>query len=1219
MAMQFTEDQQRAIRLRDRNILVSAAAGSGKTAVLVERILSLVSGPDDGTDIDRLLVVTFTNAAAAQMRERIEQALSQRAQQEPDNARLQRQLVLLHNAQITTIDSFCLYLIRNHFNDIGLDPDFRTADEGERRLLCQDVLKELLEEKFAQADGEFLHCVECFVPGGREEGLEELILQIYEFSMSCPWPEEWLESHRTDYDTDTVEALTAAPWFGQLLRIVQTTLASCQKKTEDTIRLCEEPGGPYMYLPALKEDLEQIGLLARTLPDGAGGRDEALQSAEDVRALFEGMNRLSFAKLTPKRDMSVLTQKRELAKRNREQVKKSLLSLREDCFGRSLPGYLADMEKAAPALRALVDLVLDFKRRFDAKKREKNLLDFSDMEHMALEILLDRREDGTVCPSRTALEYREHFREILVDEYQDSNLVQELLLQSISGEEDGRFDRFMVGDVKQSIYKFRLARPEIFMEKFGRYQKDGTSCARVDLKQNFRSRREVTDCVNEVFSRLMHAEVGGVEYDEDAALSPAAVYPSAPQETDGDSLASPYEPELLLALTQESGAAAREQEARMIAARIHELAGSFLLRDEKTGGLRKASYGDMVILLRTAAGWDDRFKKVLEEEGIPVHVASRTGYFSAREVQDTLNFLRVLNNPLQDIPLFGVLHSPVGGFSDEQIAMLRAGEERQKRRLYDCLRLTAEGAQEEGLARQCRDFLELLERFRAYAVYLSIHSLLERFLGETGYLLTVSAMPGGDQRRRNVEMLLSMAERFEKTSYFGLFHFIRYIEQLEKYEVDYGEAGGLDENADTVRIMSIHKSKGLEFPICFVAGLSKQFNRRDVRQPVLMDMDLGLAIDCIDPSLRTRRVTLKKNVLSQKLYRDSMGEELRVLYVAMTRAEEKLILTGQVNPEKAEEEGGAPGPLEARCFLDLVLPVWRETDRAIRRVEPQEVESADTVRFIREEAKRQRLCLEQLSEGTQEEGRAFLERIQTPYAHENLAELFVKTTVSELKMAGIREQEEEEGVHLFEEAPAVPYLPRFIQEREENVGGALRGSAYHRLLELFDFGEKDPAAWTRQEVQTLLEEKMQERTLSREYGKVIQPAKIVQFLHSSLARRMCRAQAAGQLFKEQPFVLGIAADQLKEELPEEETVLIQGIIDVYFEEDGQLVVADYKTDAVDQAEELVRRYRIQLEYYAQALERLTGKPVKEKILYSFALAKEILLSGEGAAALPEGK
>ena len=338
MAMQFTEDQQRAIRLRDRNILVSAAAGSGKTAVLVERILSLVSGPDDGTDIDRLLVVTFTNAAAAQMRERIEQALSQRAQQEPDNVRLQRQLVLLHNAQITTIDSFCLYLIRNHFNDIGLDPDFRTADEGERRLLCQDVLKELLEEKFAQADGEFLHCVECFVPGGREEGLEELILQIYEFSMSCPWPEEWLESHRTDYDTDTMEALTAAPWFGQLLRIVQTTLVSCQKKTEDTIRLCEEPGGPYMYLPALREDLEQIGLLARTLPDGAGGREEALQGAEDVRALFEGMNRLSFAKLAPKRDMSVLPQKRELAKRNREQVKKGMLSLREDCIGRSLPG-----------------------------------------------------------------------------------------------------------------------------------------------------------------------------------------------------------------------------------------------------------------------------------------------------------------------------------------------------------------------------------------------------------------------------------------------------------------------------------------------------------------------------------------------------------------------------------------------------------------------------------------------------------------------------------------------------------------------------------------------------------------------------------------------------------------------------------------------------------------------------------------------------------------
>lgn len=1204
MAMQFTEDQQRAIRLRDRNILVSAAAGSGKTAVLVERILGLVSDPDSGTDIDRLLVVTFTNAAAAQMRERIEQALSKRAQLEPDNAHLQRQLVLLHNAQITTIDSFCLYLIRNHFNDIGLDPDFRTADEGERRLLCQDVLKELLEEKFAQADEDFLHCVECFVPGGREEGLEELIWQIYEFSMSCPWPEEWLESHRTDFDVRTGEALTAAPWFDQMIRIVRTTLTFCQKKTEDTIRLCEAPDGPYMYLPALREDLEQIGRLIRMLPDGA---------------LFEEMKCLSFAKLAVKKDASVLPQKRELAKKNREQVKKSLLSLKEDCFGLPLQGYLADMEKAAPALRALVDLTLDFKRRFDEKKREKNLLDFSDMEHMALEILLERREDKTVCPSRTALEYREHFREILIDEYQDSNLVQELLLQSISGEDDGRFDRFMVGDVKQSIYKFRLARPEIFMEKFGLYQQDGTSCVRVDLQENFRSRREVTDCVNDVFSRIMHADVGGVEYDEKAALSPAAVYPAAPQEADKDRTASPYEPELLLALTQDSGAAAREQEARMIAARIREMAGRLWIRDEKTGGLKKASYGDMVILLRTTAGWDDRFKKVLEEEGIPVHVASRTGYFSAREVQDTLNFLRVLNNPLQDIPLFGVLHSPVGGFLDEQIAMLRAGEERQKCRLYDCLRMTAEtgDSQEEGLAGQCRDFLALLERFRAYAVYLPIHSLLERFLEETGYLLTVSAMPGGDQRRRNVEMLLSMAERFEKTSYFGLFHFIRYIEQLEKYDVDYGEAGGLDENADTVRIMSIHKSKGLEFPICFVSGLSKPFNRRDIRQPVLLDMDLGLATDCIDPALRTKRSTLKKNVLSQKLYRDSMGEELRVLYVAMTRAEEKLILTGQIHPEKTEEEGNVSDPLEARCFLDLVLPVWKETERTVRQVWPQETESAGTVRFLQEEALRQQLLTQPIPEEIREEGRAFLERVRTPYAHENLADLFVKTTVSELKMAGIREQEEETA-HLFEQADVVPYLPRFIQEREDSAGGALRGSAYHRLLELFPFEEKqDPAAWTLQQVQQILEKQVQKHTLSREYGKVIQPARIVRFLHSSLARRMCRAQAAGQLFREQPFVLGLSANQLKKELPEEETVLIQGIIDVYFEEDGQLVVADYKTDAVRQPEELVRRYRIQLEYYAQALERLTGKPVKEKILYSFALAKEILLSDQEPGFLSE--
>ncbi len=490
-------------------------------------------------------------------------------------------------------------------------------------------------------------------------------------------------------------------------------------------------------------------------------------------------------------------------------------------------------------------------------------------------------------------------------------------------------------------------------------------------------------------------------------------------------------------------------------------------------------------------------------------------------------------------------------------------------------------------------------------------------LEETGYLYTVSAMPGGSQRRANVEMLLSRAEGFEQTSYSGLFHFIRYIEQMEKYHVDYGETGTLDENADVVRIMSIHKSKGLEFPVCFVSGLSKRFNRQDTRQPLLMDMDMGLALDWVDPVARTRRSTLKKNVLARKLLEESMGEELRVLYVAMTRAAEKLILTASCKEEKAPDNAaeGAGQPcafsptrlMEAASFYELVLPAWQAAGRPVHCVR--------TADFVREELSvlsqrsnaRQRLALSEPGRYLEtEECYSLTERIRQQYAHENLAELFVKTTVSELKKAGMQE-EAENGASLFPEEEVIPYLPRFVRDKEEGSTGTLRGSAYHRFLELFPFERKETADWTVEEIGTVLEEKAQSGALSREFFPVINPGKVQRFLQSGLAARMRRAQLSDRLWREQPFVLGISADQLKETLPAGETVLIQGIIDVFFEEDGELVVADYKTDAVKEAWELVARYRVQLAYYAQALERLCGKRVKQRIIYSFALGEEIVL------------
>lgn len=1268
MGMKFTEDQQRVIDLRNCNILVSAAAGSGKTAVLVERIVELVSGSGcdsaRAVDIDRLLIVTFTNAAAAQMRERITKALSDRVEAEPDNEHIKKQLMLIHNAKIMTIHSFCLYLIKNHFNDIGLDPDFRTADEGEIRLLKQEVLSELLEEQFALGRQEFTDCVEYFAYDGREKWLEELIERLYTFSGSYPFPEKWLRQHRMDYHVETFEELVKTEWFAGMMQEISALLQECKEQEKAALKVCEEPDGPYFYAVALEQDQELLAGLEQELASVVQTASEPEQSvasaemdssvAKDAfEALAARVQGISYARMAPKKDDSVSAEKRELVKAMRERVKSLLGTLSEKYFVSGPKQWLAECRQADAALCELVDLALLFGERLTEKKREKNLLDFEDMEHLALQILLKEEENGQMVPSDTALEYREQFVEILIDEYQDSNLVQEFLLQSISGEDDGRFNRFMVGDVKQSIYKFRLARPELFLEKFATYQKEDGNCVRVDLKQNFRSRHEVTDCVNDLFLQLMHRELGGVEYDADAALYPAAQFPEADgeaadarekdvalgsEEKQGSAVPvstaceasiarSPYEPELCIAaISGEKGEDPKELEAKMIAGKIREIVGKLPVRDSESGQLRPARYQDIVILLRTTSGWDETFKKILEENAIPVFVTSKTGYFAATEVQTVLNFLRVLNNPLQEIPLFGVLKSVLFGFGDAQLATLRALDETGKRCLYDCVKLAAgEGESGEGnvgygsgsngadasLREKCCSFLSFLNRYREYAVYLPIHKLMEQFLEETGYLYTVSALPGGVQRRINVEMLLTRAESFEKTSYSGLFHFIRYMEQLEKYDIDYGETGASDENADVVRIMSIHKSKGLEFPVCFVSGLSKRFNRQDSVAPVLMDMDLGLAIDWVDPTARIRHTTLKKNVLARKLNADSMGEELRVLYVALTRAEEKLILTGTCKEDKLPQEDATQGAYgysalrlqEASSYYDLVLPAWQSVGRRLQICTQEELLQAELVRASLGYNSRQKL-FEEAGKEPEAAELALCERLQKPYAHENLAGLFVKTTVSELKKEGMQE-EAAEGLELFPEEEVVPYLPQFVREQEENVSGTTRGSAYHRLLEIFPFERQE--TWTAEKIRTVIEEYKADRRLSEEYAAAINVYKIRAFLQTPLAARMAKAARSNRLHREQPFVLGLSANRLNTDFPEDETVLIQGIIDVYLEEEDGIVLADYKTDLVKDPKELILRYRVQLDYYEEALVRLTGKCVKEKLIYSFGLEQEITL------------
>lgn len=1273
MGMKFTPEQQRVIELHNSNILVSAAAGSGKTAVLVERIIRMICDGEHPADIDRLLIVTFTNAAAAEMRERIAAGITARLEADPGNEHIQKQSALLHNAQITTIDSFSLFLIRNHFNEIGLDPDFRVADEGEIKLLQQEVLAQLLEDAYAgqfvpEAPEQFHACVEYFCPGGRESVLEQHILNLSRYAGSFPWPEEWLEERKNDYAAGDMEALVHSDYGQYLTERVNRTVEGCLEKLREVKRLCELPDGPYMYGELTEAEIEQL---------------ERLTSCKDLEEQAAKISAVTFARLPSKKDDSVDPAKRELAKAIRNSVKDTLSDLSESYFKTPLELAVEQGKACREPLRMLLDLVLEFDRRLLAAKQERHLIDFSDMEHYALQILLKREKveesggTGTdrtetkyrIVPSDVAMEYRQYFQEILIDEYQDSNLVQEYLLSAISGEEEGRYNRFMVGDVKQSIYKFRLARPELFLEKYDTYQETGDLC-RIDLAKNFRSRIQVVDAVNGVFSRIMSREIGGIAYDDKAALYPGAVYPAQEDPAYGSELLLIRRPEK--GEREESGIGeqhaegagvlvdydnVRQLEALAIAARIKQLKGSLKVMEKSTGELRPVRYSDMVILLRTTSGWDEEFKKILEQQGIPVYITSKTGYFGALEVQELLQFLRVLDNPRQDIPLFGVMQSVFGGFTQEEIAQIRSGGEghsRKRMTLYEALKEVAQSGRtvEEGeeisagesageeaeLSQKADTFLQRIGHYRDLTPFTSIRDLLQRILDDYDYLNYVTALPTGSKRRANVEMLLTKASAFEKTSYFGLFHFIRYMEQLEKYDVDYGEADTLDENADVVRIMSIHKSKGLEFPVVFVSGLSKRFNMQDANQSLIVDMDLGVAVDYVDSVRRIKNKTLRRAVLSAKMKEDNLAEELRVLYVALTRAREKLILTAVL--DKADEKWELAQMTgqerltyldfcEAGSYMDFLLPILPQTGIAVKTLRTEDLAVEELREQLRMGDRREQLrliaCGETTLTGDPEENERKLmylrERFAYQYPHPGLQKLYTKTTVSELKIAAMAEKDEA-AFHTFEEKEVVPYIPGFRREQEK-VSGAVRGNAFHRTMELLDFTylftesglftgcpnnyEEYRRGLDKNRLQNRLEEFLQRETISlrltEEYAKAVSLPKILNFLEQELAYRMWRAQEQGLLYREQPFVLGIDAKRLDPDLPEGEKVLIQGIIDVFFIEDGEIVLLDYKTDVIDSMEALWNRYNVQIQYYEEALTKLMQMPVKERILYSFYLEK----------------
>lgn len=1230
--MTWTAEQKQVIDARNRNLLVSAAAGSGKTAVLVERIIQIVTDPENPVDIDRLLVMTFTNAAAAEMRERVGDALEKRLEENPGDRNLERQSTLIHHAKITTIDSFCLGLIREHFNDLDIDPGFRVGDEGELMLLQADVMKDMLEDYYGKNDGRFFRFVDTYASGKEDGGLEDLIRQVYRFSQSNPWPGEWIANCRAELLSERAgdpKSFEKSAWMQFLIQDVRQQAGEFCEQLSEAAEIAAKEDGPQSYIPALAEDLRMM---------------ENLRDADTYRKIYGILSGPMFGRLSAARGKQVDPEKKEAAAGIRNRVKDAMKKMKE-LYAPESPEHMAsDMVSLSDPILMLLELCEAFSDRYQRSKEEKNLVDFNDLEHFALRILTGRSEDHS--PGPAADELAAFYEEILVDEYQDSNEVQETLIRAVSRERFGKPNVFMVGDVKQSIYKFRLAKPELFLEKYEAYGKEDGPYQKIELHKNFRSRTEVLESINDIFYRIMTKALGNIRYTEDTALYAGAPYPETPKAGQAKTevfLLNTGE-ELFAAMDEEKADyTAKEAEARLIAAKIRELTDpetGMQIWNGKSGQYEPLKKKDIVILLRSLSGWSEEFVSVLGAEGIPAFAESRTGYFSAVEVETVLNFLSVIDNPMQDIPLVGVLKSPVVGLTDRELAMIMADFKRRADRGQDpgfygavCGYLEARadsgtengaGTESEGekaedrILKKLREFRDLLAALRREAVYLPVHRLIYRIFELTGYYDYVSAMPAGKTRQANLNMLVEKAAAYEKTSYQSLFDFIRYIEKLKKYDTDFGGAARAGEDDDTVRIMSIHKSKGLEFPVVILAGAGKAFNRQDTRGKILIDEKLGIAADYMDPELRVKAPTLKKNVLSRRISLESMGEELRILYVAMTRAKEKLIITAgdKYLENRMEKWGSVPEPnaggrglpftflSAAGSYLDWILMAAQgaESSVSVTRVPVCDLIAAEVKG--QEDKAELGLKLKLLREtgGKQEE---LCPMLLYRYPHEADVTLHAKMSVSELKEQG---QFTDDG-----ESDFLSTIPAFMRTGEDpqmqasgsrGPGGAARGTAYHRVLELLNFKK----VRNRADLEAELKQLKEEEQMPAEAVRMVDRRRLTVFFESPLAERMRKADENGKLHKESQFVMGIPA-RLMDEADSDESVLIQGIIDAWFEEEGELVLVDYKTDRIGEGEEqvLLDRYRLQLIYYAQALSQITGKKVKESVIYSLTLQKQILV------------
>ena len=1195
--MQWTNEQEQAINENGSNILVAAAAGSGKTAVLVERIINKIINKK--IDIDKILVVTFTNLAAAQMRERILDAIYKKIEEDPENVHLQRQITLLPKANICTIDSFCLDIVKNNFFELDISPNFRIADEIELKILKQETLEELFEDKYENQEEDFLELINTYTTYRGDENLQEIVLKIYNYIQSTPYPERWLNEQIEKFNMTEEIDFSKTIWGKNLYKNAKEDIFDAILQLTDLREKAgEEPEIPKIFV-TLSEDVRKL---------------EKVYEANNWEELYKKLqefffDRWSKDKNAPEELAEELKKKRDLIKKTIEDIKKNVIIYNSETAIQDTKGLYSTM-------RLIGNLVIEYEKKLKEKKKEKNIVDFNDIEHFALSILIKNNE-----PSEIALKYQNKFDEIAIDEYQDSNMVQEYILTTISRKNN----IFMVGDVKQSIYKFRQAMPELFLQKYDTYKlkedKQETDNLKIKLFKNFRSRKEVLDLTNLIFQNIMSKEFGEIDYDEGEYLNLGAEdYPNGEN----------FIPELHIIETNQDDDIETEEnepidnvvlEAKFVANKIKQMIDEGYMVCDKEKKYRKATYRDFAILLRSTKNSANIFEKEITSLNIPVFCDATSEYLNSYEIQVIMNLLRIIDNPESDIPQITVMRSPIGNFGDNELIKIR-GKDKNITFYNSINQYINKKESDKEIKRKLEKYIENINIWREKSKYLPLDELIWSIYIETGFYNYVSLMSNGEYRIANLKMLFEKAKQYEKTSFKGLFNFINFIDKLTITSGDMNGAKLIGENENVVRIMSIHKSKGLEFPVVFLSGTGKKFNIIDLNNDdILLHNELGLGPKFIDTKLNIKFDTLCKKAVANKSKEELISEELRILYVALTRAKEKMIITGT---EKNIEKKILDKRELLKCYekynknkinknilkkymryLDFLELIYLYNEKEIENILKVEIHNqSEIMNSVHKGEQNQNSpdivspSFEEMACTDNQETQQLQDKLNWSYKYIASTQIEAKSSVSKIKYA-VNNISSYEG-HNVETNKNIPFSePKFLKEDIE-ISQARKGTLTHLILQKLNEKEE----YTLDKIKSIIEKLTQCEIITEKEAKCININKIYTFTKSAIFGQMKNAK---RVYKEQPFYINIPANSIYDE-DLDEMILVHGFIDLfYITQEDKIILVDYKTDYVAEGKEevLKEKYQKQLELYKMAIEGMMKKKVDNIYIYSTYLEKTV--------------